>query len=192
MQIETFQDGLDEIYSIFGKKAPEERIASTIYKRIRNFPDKFMKYAIEHFENQEKLPSNLIYYLKQILWPEFLERNPELKSNINYSICPQCNPDLPGWRRVWMAELTGWDEIVYVPVDVRCSCGNARNPRNEPIFTDNELLANGFYLENPDKNKFQAQLERWNKSAWQNVIGLQPETSEAHKKYIEEFVEEDF
>lgn len=191
MDRNIFRNGLNEIYSFFGRKMPDDRICESIFRRVKSLPDDFMNFVITHFTVQETLPRNMGYYLLRVLWPEYLNKNPDLQAHEN-KCCPLCIPELPGWRRVWGTEKTGWGDIVHVPLEVRCTCGNARNPRNEPIFSEYELLAKGLFLENPDKDKFTEQRERWNKSEWKKVVGLQPETSEAHKEYKEEFVEEEF
>lgn len=189
MDLEKFSDGIEEIYAIFNKKMPEDRAKEVVYRRIKDLPPQFMDFAIRHFEDQETLPRNMGYYLKRVLWPEFLDKNPDMKSKTDYSCCPQCLPELPGWRRVWGAEMTGWGELVYLPLEVRCACGNARNPRNEPIMTDDELIAKGFFLENPYGHKKQDAPESWKKGAWDKNIGLEPDTSREHREYTERHVE---
>lgn len=187
MDKNIFLNGLNEIYTFFNRKTPEYRVTENLYKRIDNLPDDFMQFAIDHFANRDSLPKNMGYYLKCELWPEYLDKNPDLKSTINYSSCPNCLPELPGWRRAWVSEITGWGEMVYKPVTIRCACCNYPNPKNEPVLTDEELIAKGYYLENPDKDKFSSMSGEWRK-----CIGLKPETSKEHREYSEQFVEPEY
>lgn len=187
----VFMDGLNEIFSFFGRKMPDNRICESIFRRVKELPPEFMAFAVRHFEDQESLPRNMGYYLSRILWPEYLEKNPGMRAN-EISCCPMCIPELPGWRRAWVEEMTGWGEKVYKPVDVRCTCGNARNPRNEAIMDDFELMANGFILENPYNGKYQSNPGSWRNGGWDKCIGLEPETNKAHNDHAEKYDEYEF
>lgn len=162
MNYDKFIDGIEEIYATFGKKRPEDQIIQAIYKKIKNLPDSFIDFAVNHFEDEEKLPQNIGHYLFRELWPKYLERNPVMKKS-EFSCCPNCIPDIPGWRKVYKQEKTGWDELIWKPVIVRCACGNALNPRHEPVYSDFELENMGyslkFELSDEVKEKYRLQRE---------------------------------
>lgn len=145
MNYDKFIDGIEGIYAIFGKNRPDDRIIQAIFKRIKDLPDSFIAFAVKHFEDQEQLSKNMGRYLFRDLWPEYLERNPELKK-MDVACCHKCCSDLPGWRKIYKQETTGWGEKVWKPVIVRCACGNALNPRHEPVYSDFELENMGYKL----------------------------------------------
>lgn len=147
MNYETFESGIAAIYATFSRKAPAQNILKAIYKRIEHLPPDFMDYALRHIEDLEEMPKNIGQYLIRNLWPEYLERHPELKSRWDKSCCPLCDPNIPGWRKVYQPEVTGWGEETYKPVLVRCTCGTAPNPNQEKVYQDYELEQLGFKLE---------------------------------------------
>lgn len=149
MNYDKFYQGLEDIYNTFGKKMPEANVVERIFSRVKDLPDRFMQYAVKHFEDQEKLPQNMGMYLFRNLWPDFLDSNPNMKSTLDVASCPKCDPNIPGYRKIYEQEKTGWGETVWKPVLVRCACGNAPNPRNEPVYTDSELEAKGYALKCP-------------------------------------------
>lgn len=71
MKMLEFEEGMDAIYAIFGKRSPEGRVLDVIWERIRWFPDGFMAYAKQCLENEEKLPVNLGRYLVDEVWPAY-------------------------------------------------------------------------------------------------------------------------
>lgn len=148
MDYDKFLEGIEDIFATFGRKRPDDRIVEIIYRRIIDLPDSFMDFAIKHFEDEESLPKNLGKFLLRDLWPDYLERNPDLKFK-EIQCCPKCSPDIPGWRKVYIQEMTGWGEKVWKPVIMRCSCGNAPNPRHEKVYTDLELQESGYSLSCP-------------------------------------------
>lgn len=145
MNKDVFISGIENIYDFFGRKKPEPRHIEIIFRQIKDLPDSFMDFAVKHLEMSESLPRNMGRYFFRELWPEYLERNPEMKKSEN-SCCLNCDPDLPGWRKIYKQETTGWGEKVWKPVIVRCTCGNALNPRHEPVYSDFELENMGYKL----------------------------------------------
>lgn len=176
----VFSQCLNEIFSMFGRRMPDQRICAMIFKRVEILPDNFMYFAVSHFEDQEKLPSNMGYYLKRILWPEYLNKNPELRSN-QYSCCPKCIQGMPGYRQVWEYEKTAVGNF-WTPKIIRCTCGNAPNPRNERIFSDYELLQYGFSLDTPEIYK-----NRKVPDSFKNAILNTIPTAENHALDFEEY-----
>lgn len=183
MNYDKFIDGIEDIFATFGKKRPEDRVVEAIYKRIKDLPDSFMDFAVKHFDDMEKLPQNIGRHLFRELWPEYLERNPEMKKS-EYACCPNCDPDLPGWRKVYEQETTGWGEQVWKPIIVRCACGNAPNPRHEQIHTDFELESMGYKLRleyTPE------QMERFQK--WR--VSFEKQLDSQNQKILEQEENED-
>lgn len=190
MNFRKFTDGIEEIYAIFGKKVPEDRILNLVFKRIENLPDAFMDFAVRHFEDQENLPRNLGRYLFRELWPQYLELHPELRSKSEDVYCPHCDMacGIPGRRRVWRLEHLPWGDE-YEPVLVRCACGNGPNLTNEPIYSDFELESMGFILKNPyppfDKKRA---MSKWLKK----VVEAPSEVRPRHEAYMEEIAQAEF
>lgn len=180
MDYQKFMDGIEEVYAIFGKKVPDTKIVESIYKRIKKLPERFMDYAVKHFEDEENLPRNIGRYLLRELLPEFLNKNPDLKS-CEIECCPKCDPSVPGWRKVYEHEKTGWGDMIWKPILVRCACRNAPNPRNEPVYTNSELEDKGYSLTIP----FHFEPEDL-PEAWRRVIGKEEETRAAHTAIHEE------
>lgn len=160
MSYDRFFDGIEEIFAAFGKKMPEDRVVQAIYKRVRSLPDGFMDFAVRHFEDEEQLPKNMGHYLLRDLWPEYLSRNPDLKSH-EYARCEKCDPNLPGWRKVYAQETTGWGESFLTPVIVRCACGNAPNPNHERVYSDCELEDAGLAFSLPYDPGFEVFKKKW-------------------------------
>lgn len=190
MDFEIFSAGLEEIFAIFNKKTPEERVVEIVYKRVKDLPPEFMAFAIRHFEDQNSLPRNMGMYLARELWPQYLERYPELQSKNEDVYCPHCDMacGIPGLRRVWRLQHLPWGDE-YEPVLVRCACGNGPNPTNEPIYSDFELERMGFILKNPyppfDKQKA---MSKWMKK----VVEAPNEIRPRHEAYMEEVAQAEF
>lgn len=149
MNYDNFYDGIEDIYATFGKKMPETKVLERIYDRVKQLPDGFIDFAAKRVEDLEKLPQNIGMYLLRELWPDYLEKHSELKSRLDLACCPRCCPDLPGWRKIYQPEVTGWGEETYKPVIIRCTCGNAPNPNHEKVYQDYELENMGFRLKCP-------------------------------------------
>lgn len=180
MTLQEFASGIEEIYAIFGKKSPEDKVNEIIYRRVMNLPPEFMTFAVRHFEEQETLPRNMGFYLTKILWPEYLERNPHLKSYEEKQLCPNCLEEMPGFRRVYAKEETA-QGVVWVPMEVRCQCGIAPNPRNDPIYSDWDLEKMGLKLKCPYPDvQFMA-------AKWRKVIGHNEEQRPEHLTTVEEY-----
>lgn len=144
-----------------------------------------MNFAIRHFEEAEKLPRNMGRYLIRELWPAYLEHNPDMRSR-EIQCCANCDPSVPGYRKVYEREQTGWGDKIWKPVLVRCACGNAPNPRNEPVYTDSELEDKGYSLTIPFHFEPQDLPE-----AWRKIIGKkeepQPEPTATRATYEEDW-----
>lgn len=136
-----FLEKIEAIYGIFGRKRPEMSVCAAIFKSISTLPDAFMDFCITHFQDREDMPKNMGMYLLRTLWPEYLERNPNLKSRHEIVCCYKCAPELPGFRKVY--DSSGCCHVI------RCTCGNAPNPQHERVFTDQELLAWGYVFKQP-------------------------------------------
>lgn len=89
-----FLDALDDIYAAFGKKMPEQRIATAAYRRIENLPAEFLPYAKARLEDMEKLPSNLGLFMLKELWPDYRAEHPEKFVNEPLDGCEKCSGGL--------------------------------------------------------------------------------------------------
>ncbi|MGE9985390.1 hypothetical protein [Desulfovibrio sp. SGI.169] len=114
-----FSNKLRGIYAAFGKAYPGTSVAEAIFKRVESMPDGFMDYALERLENQPDMPKNLGYHLRHALWPEYLEKHPQLKATESQGGCHNCSPDMPGFFWAWEA-----DGKRYC---LKCAC----NPRSD-------------------------------------------------------------
>lgn len=189
LNYEKFYDGIEDIFAAFGKKTPEDKTIQAIYKRIQTLPDAFMDYAVKHFEDQEQLPKNMGRYLFRELWPEYLERNPEMKRS-EVDCCPNCISDIPGWRKVYKQETTGWGEQVWKPIIARCACGNAPNPGHEPVYTDFELENMGYKLKLEFTPEQKEMHETWRASFKEDLDGQNQKIMEQDEN--EDAIMEDF
>lgn len=96
-----FCGNLREIYAVFGKAYPAKHISDAIFRRVETMPDGFMDYALERLENQPDMPRNMGYHLRHVLWPEYLEKHPELRAGEGRRRCNNCSPDLLGFFWAW-------------------------------------------------------------------------------------------
>lgn len=187
MDYKVFLNGIDDIYAIFGKKIPEDRVILKAYERIKDTPNAFMDYIVKHFENQESLPKNMGYYLNQILWPEFLNKHPEYKQMQKWECCSLCEKGMPGLRRVWKEEITLTGKKILNTYIIPCICGNKPNNTNEPILNDSQLIELGYILECPYHYD-----EKDLPPAWRKTIGVEFDIRPEHKTYMEEYERYEF
>lgn len=172
MRRQYFETILEKIYATFGKRLPTENVCDAIFERIKDFPDDFLDYAYRRFQDMPQLPQNLGYCLRRELWPEYLEKNPDLRAGRSYETCPKCIKCMPGYRKAYAPD--------YSPVIVRCTCGNAPNPNHEPIPTDAELTAKGFYIKRPYCYRNDDLPLKWRRA-----IECSDEPRKAHQEYME-------
>lgn len=185
MNKDVFISSIENIYAIFGRKKPEPRHIEIAFRQVKDLPDNFMNYAVRRFEDEENLPKNIGRYLLRDLWPEYLENHPEIKSNIQFLCCPKCIPDIPGYRKAW-EPITFHGESTYIAHILRCPCGNAPNPRHDPVLSDDQLLSMGWLLENPFLDMQIDIPEKWRK-----YIGLKEEIRPEHEAYLKEIEDSD-
>jgi hypothetical protein len=88
MNNETFLGWMKNLYGTFGKPAPQLHVVTAAYQRVEGLPDRFFDFALERLQDREMLPQNLGRELRVVLWPEFLEAHPELRSHV--ADCPEC------------------------------------------------------------------------------------------------------
>lgn len=165
----TFEDGMDEIYAAFGKKSPEPRVLDAAFRRVENLPDEFMAFCVKRLPDEEKLPQNLGRFMLRELWPEFLDRRPELRSQVmEHAPCQRCNmSDMPGYIRVWHTERR--EARVF-----RCTCNNAASGLEQP--SDAWLMENGYVWEAPAVPE-----NHWLRS----LLGRQFRPRPEHEEYLE-------
>lgn len=138
-----FTNAAELIFAAHGKKLPSTEILDAIYRRISELPPDFLTFAVRHLEDAVDLPKNLGRYLLRELWPEYLEKHPEQRAMQERQCCPLCAPELPGWRKIWGPAPDYQCRIV------RCTCGNARALLDEPVLSDAEWQARGYFTEMP-------------------------------------------
>lgn len=177
----SFDGYLDNIYAAFGKNRPSSRIANAIYERVEQLPSEFMEWAKKRLQDEEKLPANLGAYLKNILWPEWKQANPEKIINVERQRCPRCAHNLPGFKRFWEPDST--------PHECACDCNHDENDRkNLGYLTDAEILARGWILELPE--------QAWDNERTQGLIrgslrARMDAQRKAHIDYTQKYVELD-
>lgn len=184
MIYEIFESGIDEIYATFGKKKPEYRVLEAIYNRVERLPESFMAFTVKYFQNQNELPKNVGLFLMQEIWPEYLRQNPDKRAYNEFGACPNCLADMPGFRRVYEPfEMNG--KIYYHVHIFRCPCGNAPNPNNEHVFTDDEILAKGWATRLPFYYEQEELPESWRKMICHDAgIRQEPVQEQQEDEYI--------
>jgi len=97
-----FAEWIRGVYAAFGKAAPAQGVMAAVYRRIDGLPDGFLAFAAEQLEDRDSLPANLGRELRRVLWPEYLEKNPELRAREQPRGCRECagSPD-PGIIWAW-------------------------------------------------------------------------------------------
>lgn len=90
-----FMENMDAIHATFGKPVPTSRILDVIFSRVEPLPDDFMDYARNRVKNMDSLPANFGAFLKRDLWPDYLDKHPELRAREDASCCPDCDRGNP-------------------------------------------------------------------------------------------------
>ena len=142
MDNQQFGAWIRELYSIFGKNNPSEPIMSAIYRRVEHLPDDFLDYAMSRLEDSEKLPANLGRELYRVLWPEYLEKHPELRGQeASRQACPSCSPDTPGFFWAWA--LNGHRYLL------KCACNSRQDLAHLDAWTHERAMQAGLRLQDP-------------------------------------------
>lgn len=141
MNYAHFEDKLREIYAAHGKNYPPPPLAAAIWKNVSELPDAFMGFAAEKIMDFEKLPTNLGRELRRSLWPDYLEKNPHLRTRHTPHGCDNCRAGRagPGWIYAWEADGHA--------LLLKCVCNPGR--QGERGWTKRELLSEGFLLAEP-------------------------------------------
>lgn len=170
MREDYFYEKLREIYATFSKAFPAGHISAAIFKRVQNLPDDFMDYALTRLENDVSLPQNLGRYLRMELWWDYLEKHPEQSAYYQPIGCFRCK-NQPGIRLYWEPDGT-----VHP-----CKCVCNMDPRIAHISapTDAELLALGYFLENP------CPVTSYMPKQMRDAIGHDEPVRKAHAEYME-------
>ena len=138
---------LREIYAAFGKGYPVAHISDAIFRRIDSLPDGFMDYALDRLENQPDMPRNMGYHLRHVLWPEYLEKHPELKTGDKMRRCNNCSPDLIGSFWAWDA-----DGKRYC---LKCACNSRPDMAHIQAWTPRMAVDAGMTLSDPGTGRAQ-------------------------------------
>ena len=136
-----FAEKLRGICGAFGKPYPAKHVCHSIFKRVESLPDGFMDFAAERLENQPDLPKNLGYFLRHVLWPEYLDKNPGLRAPDAQHGCRQCSPDTPGF--FWAYDGDGRR------YSLKCSCNGSKAFEHVQAWTHAMVLDSGKYLTDP-------------------------------------------
>lgn len=143
MQYETFLDGYREILATFGKTStPAPILIDAVFKRVRALPDAFMAYAVKRIQDMEKLPANFGAFLRNELWPDYLDANPQMRARGQEFSCHRCKQGSPGLKAFYSPD--GETHI--------CACDCCTDKRRIDLlgkFPDEELRARGFLTERP-------------------------------------------
>lgn len=182
MKRELFERCLKKIYAIHGKKAPENfDVVDAIYERVETLPPEFMDYAIEKFQDMEKLPANMGKFLKVDLWPEYLSENPQLRARASYE-CSECGGS--GFIRAYRNGDGNYNGALTL---FDCECRKGAQGWNR-----NKILATGKYsftdmeLANANPERFASFREKY-----LSTIGKPEEVRKEHADYLADWVEVD-
>lgn len=134
----------EKIFEVHGKASPSSGKADAVYKRISDFPDGLMDFALAKLEDYDSLPGNLGKEFRRVLWPRYVEKHPELRARIQSSYCDNCrdgDAGVPGWFFVW--DITGKEALS------KCVCNDTESVRHIPGRTRKEMCDLGFFVEQP-------------------------------------------
>lgn len=138
MDRQGFTYWLQRIYAAFGK-TPNAATMSAVFRRVDGLPDGFFEYAAERLEDRETLPGNLGRELRHVLWPEYLEKNPQLRARTVG--CRDCDPEMPGFFWAW--DATGYRLLC------KCACNQDRRLENVQAWTRKQAQEAGLLLADP-------------------------------------------
>ena len=136
-----FSNCLSKVFSAHGKTFPAMQVAAAIFARVGSLPDDFMSWAVGRLEDYDKLPPNLGRELRRELWPDYLEKHPELKAAEQRRRCNTCSPDMAGFFRVW-----DQDGKSYC---LKCACNDRPDLAHIPSWTPRMALDAGMTLSDP-------------------------------------------
>ncbi|MDR2056587.1 MAG: hypothetical protein LBQ10_12090 [Desulfovibrio sp.] len=145
MKYEHFESVMEKIYGTFGRKIPEGIVIADVWDRVKSLPDAFMDFAHEKLRDEEKLPGNMGLALQR-LWPEYLDKNPGIRSahkdNEGCDNCRGLPGSLPGMFFVY-----GPDGHRYA---VKCVCSRNASLAHWPAWTRSLALERGYLLHDPN------------------------------------------
>ena len=136
-----FCSRLRDIYATFARGYPAAGISEAIFRRVESMPDDFMDYALERLENQPDMPKNMGYHLRHVLWPEYLEKHPQLRATESSGRCNNCSPDLIGFLWAWDA-----DGKRYC---LKCACNSRPDLAHMQAWTPRMAVDAGLRLSDP-------------------------------------------
>lgn len=138
MDRQSFTYWLQRIYAAFDK-TPTAGTMSAVFRRVDGLPDGFFEYAAARLEDRESLPRNLGRELRHVLWPEYLEKNPQLRART--VACRDCDLATPGFFIAWDAKGKSWF--------FKCACNQDRRHENEQAWTRRQAQEAGYSLTLP-------------------------------------------
>lgn len=142
-----FSNCIARVFAAHGKTFPSTQIAAAIFARVDSLPDGFMPWAAGKLEDFDKLPTNLGRSLRRELWPEYLEKHPELKAKENRGRCNNCSPDLEGFFWAW-----DQDGKRYC---LKCACNDRQEMAHWQSWTPRMAVDAGMTLSDPGAGRAQ-------------------------------------
>lgn len=132
-----FFNELRDIYAIHGKNLTDGAVVSAIFRAVENFPNGFMDFAKDKIGDYTSLPSNLGRELRQELWPVFLEKHPQCKTQAQ-SRCHECAPDLAGWFWAYGPDM---QRKMF-----KCACNRQRQFEHVSGYTHSAVVRQGYEI----------------------------------------------
>lgn len=175
MKRELYFAKMAEIFATFSKKLPELPLLEAIWRRVEDFPDAFMDFALLDLQDQEKLPANLGRYFVQELKPEF-----DRRTSIDLTRpqeCPECG-GIDG-------HIHAYGRDGY-PCCYRCICSGGN-------WTRARILASGGSLIDPAYERLSAGLRNEpHIKKWLESLGNSYPVRERHEEYMASLEEQDW
>lgn len=137
-----FSNCMAKVFAAHGKTFPRKEIADAIFFRVDGLPDEFMSWAAAQLEDFDKLPANLGRSLRRELWPEYLDKHPELRVHERQQRCNNCSPDLDGFFWAWNLDGTRYC--------LKCACNARPEMTHWQSWTPRMAVDAGLTLSEPE------------------------------------------
>jgi len=170
-----FANWMQAVYACFSKAQPSPAALKAVWQRVESLPDGFFDFAKERLEDYTALPVNLGRELKRVIWPEYLERYPQLKARENTQRCRDCDPDNPGMFWAWDVTGKRW----YF----KCRCNNRPDQAHMQSWSRQQALNAGYLLSDPFAPKAPRHLSPTIRAAIGNNNGPRRD----HLRQVEEY-----
>jgi len=101
---------------------PSAKIGAAIFERIHDLPDSFMSFAVEELRDYASLPTNLGREIRIVLWPTYLEKNPQLRARTDNGGCDACRRSAAGAGFFYVRAPGGKRDAL-----IKCVCNKLPN-----------------------------------------------------------------